>query len=168
MATVKSDPVSISKLSIKTMGCKPGSAKVEDKVMPMCRVMGVARGIKVAPGQDGDATYGLTGTFSGINLVTLQEYISSVCYLPGGIHETVLQPLDELLGGVPARGDQPAIPADPTGELSFAYDIFAAPDTNKAGYHYEARDLVATSRADPFAALKTALAEKPLPSLPAK
>lgn len=155
-AQVASENV-LTKLSLKTMGCTPQSAAVEKKPVPMGRIIGVARGIKEAIGNDGDTVYGLTGNFKGTNIKTGVEYTSGVCYLPGGIQEMVLDPLDAMLAEPDAKGSS----------LNFAFDIFATPADNKAGYSYTAVNLAPATRTDPFAEVMAAIEGKELPRLEA-
>lgn len=160
---IADDEISIvTKMSIKTLGCNPGEAKVRGGDVPVARFMGMARGIKETTGNNGDPTYALTGAFEGINLQNGRKFRSAVLYLPGGIQELILQPLDDALSGTAQA------PADPTASLSFAFDIYSFPATNPAGYSYRAVDLVIAGRADPLADLKSQIANKPLPVLAAQ
>lgn len=148
----------VSKLSNATLGCDPLVVKDKGKgtKAPMYRVLGRATGIKEAKDTNGEVIYGLTGTFQGTNLVTGQTMRSGVAYLPPGIHETILEPLDRELA------------ADTTGAgvaIEFAFDIFAVAAPNKSGYSYEAVDLIPAQRKDPFEDMKKALEGSDLPAL---
>lgn len=146
----------VSKISVGTMGCDASLAKRESRRIPLARVMGIARGIVQKVAQDGGPVYGLTGQFEGTNVQTGQVYQSGVIYLPPGVHEMVLEPLDKAI----ADGDKAA-------SITFALDIFSVPAANKAGYTYESADLAAAKRVDPLADLKAAIENKPLPKLEA-
>ena len=146
----------LTKMSLKTLGCQPAQAKVDQNTVAMARIIGVARGIKTAVGQNGDTVYGLTGNFKGTCIKSGKEYISGVCYLPGGVHELILDPLDAMI----ADGDKAAA-------VNFAFDIFAVPAANPAGYSFTAVNLAPASRADPFAEITSAIAGHKLPVLTA-
>jgi hypothetical protein len=148
----------VSKLSNATLGCDP--LVVKDKAKgtkaPMYRILGRATGIKEAKDTNGEAIYGLSGTFRGTNLLTGVTMSSGVAYLPPGIHETILEPLDKLLS------------EDKAGQgvaLEFAFDIFAVAAPNKSGYSYEAIDLIPAQRSDPFAEMMAQLEGVPTPAL---
>lgn len=148
----------LTKLTLKTMKCKPARAKVDEATVPMARIVGVARGIKPAVGTNGDTTYGLTGNFKGTNIETGEDFFSGVLFLPGGIHEMILDPLDELLANETTKAGA---------ALNFAFDIFARPADNPAGYEYTAHNLAPAARADPFAEINTLIEGKALPKLAA-
>lgn len=149
----------VSKLSNATLGCDP--LVVKDKAKgtkaPMYRVLGRATGIKEAKDTNGEVIYGLTGSFEGTNLLTGQVMRSGVAYLPPGIHETILEPLDKALA------------EDATNQgvtIVFAFDIFAVAAPNKSGYSYEAIDLVSPEkRVDVFADMRADLEGHTLPAL---
>jgi hypothetical protein len=146
----------LTKLTTKTMRCKPALAKVEERTVPMCRISGIARGIKPAVGTNGETVYGLTGNFRGTNIQTGEVFYSGVCYLPGGVHEMILDPLDDLLANESTKSGA---------ALNFAFDIFARPSDNAAGYEYTAVNLAPASRADPFAEIDAMIDGKALPLL---
>jgi hypothetical protein len=144
----------VPKLSIKTLGCNPKEATVAEgqpaKRVFMCRIMGIARNVKGAVGQDGDPVFGLTGQFEGTNNkgVTMS---SGVCYLPSGIQEMIQDPLEALIA------------TDKTAAITFTMDLFAVTAGNKAGYSFAAELISDAQREDPFAALRASAAHKPLP-----
>lgn len=149
----------VSKLSNATLGCDP--LVVKDKAKgtkaPMYRVLGRATGIKEAKDTNGEVIYGLSGSFEGTNLLTGQVMRSGVCYLPPGIHETILEPLDKALAEDTANQGV---------MIQFAFDIFAVAAPNKSGYSYEAQDLVAPEkRVDMFADMRDDIAGHDLPAL---
>lgn len=150
----------LPKMSIKTLGANPKAASVnlekeKAKRVPMVRIMGIARGIKAAVGNDGDPVFGLTGQFEGVNIETGETAQSGVLYLPSGIQELIQDPLESAINA-----------GDKTAAVQFAVDLYAVSATNKAGYSFEADNLAAPEREDPFAALRTALEGKKLPALP--
>lgn len=152
----------LPKMSIKTLGANPKSAVVNfekgepAKKVPLVRIMGVARNIKAAVGNDGDPVFGLTGQFEGVDIATGEVAQSGVLYLPSGIQELIQEPLEAAI----AEGDK-------TAAVTFALDIFAVSATNKAGYSFEADNLASPEREDPFAALRAEIKDKSLPKLPA-
>ena len=155
------EPTILTKMSNKTLGCNPGECVVRGGDVSIARYIGVARGIKKTTGNDGEDTYALVGNFEGINLQNGRRFVSGILYMPGGIQELVLGPLDDLIAGTAD------VPADPNGQIMFGYDIAAYPAANKSGYSYKAIDLASAHKADPLAALKAKLADK-LALLPAK
>lgn len=156
-ATTSGDINLIPKLSIKTLGCNPKQATTAEgepsKKVFMCRIMGIARNVKGAVGQDGDPVFGLTGQFEGTNNKN-ETYSSGVCYLPSGIQEMIQDPLEALIA------------QDKSAAITFTMDLFAVTATNKAGYSFSAELISDAQREDPFAALRQNAARKPLP-LPA-
>lgn len=150
----------VSKLTAATLGCKPEIVKDKAKGTraPLYRIMGRATGIKETKDVNGEVIYGLTGSFEGTNLVTGETMRSGVAFLPPGIHEMILEPLDHALAEA-VQGQ--AV------ELQFGFDIFTVASPNKAGYSYAATDLFPTKRVDPFEEMKAELADKPLPAITA-
>ncbi len=149
----------LPKMSIKTLGANPKSAAVganeAAKKVPMVRIMGIARGIKTAIGNNGDTVFGLTGQFEGVNIATGEVAQSGVLYLPSGIQELIQEPLEGIIA------------EDKNAAVTFAFDIFAVSATNPAGYSFEAELHGQPDREDPFAALRQTLSDAPLPKLPA-
>lgn len=156
----------LTKMSISTMRCNPSACKTVGKEgeggeVPLARLVGKAGGIVEKVGKNGDAVYGLTGTFRGINLQNGKVFTSAVLYLPGGVQEMILLPLDNALTGTEEN------PGDPTSSIEFGFDVFSYPAANPIGYSYSARDLFPAKRIDPLAALMSALEDIPLPQLEA-
>lgn len=149
------DKAILSKLTIATMGCNSGQAKVDQKEVPVARFVGRARGIKEAKGKDGEAVFALSGSFEGTNLQNGRTFASGTLYLPGGVQDLILASLDA------------ALDADATASLDFAFDVYSFPAPNAAGYSYRTIDLFPATRVDPLAELKSALEAKPLPRLAA-
>jgi len=148
----------VSKLSNATLGCDPliVKGKAAGTKAPMYRIMGRATGIKEAKDTNGEVIYGLTGSFEGTNLVTGQVMRSGVAYLPPGIHEMILEPLDKEIA---AAGAGEAV------ALEFAFDVFAVAAPNKSGYSYSAIDLIPATRKDPFDDMRAALEKMNTPAL---
>ena len=148
----------VSKLTSATLGCKPEIVKdmAKGTKAPLYRIMGRATGIKETKDTNGEVIYGLTGSFEGTNLVTGETMRSGVAFLPPGIHEMILEPLDKELADA-----QPGQEV----ELQFGFDIFTVAAPNKAGYTYAATDLFPTKRIDPFEAMKAELEGTSTPAL---
>ncbi len=149
----------VGKLTLKTMGCNGAVATVTKEKTPLARIMGIARNIKAATGQNGDPVFGLTGQFEGTNIQDGKVFNSAVCYLPGGILELILDPLEAILNGDDKQAK--------VNGVAFALDIFAVPDTNKSGYTFVAERLGEQLQADPLAALKAQIGEITMPKFPA-
>lgn len=153
----------LTKMSVSTMGCKPKVASTEEREIALARIAGRASGIKTTEGRGGDATYALTGAFRGKNLQNGLEFQAAVLYLPGGIQELILGPLDDALAG----SEDGTRKADPNASVDFAFDIIAFPAANPIGYSYRAIDLVPAARVDPLADLMAQVGQRPLPQLAA-
>lgn len=142
----------IAKLSVKTMGCNPALGK-EGRVH-IARIFGVANGIKIAKGTNGDILYGVTGDFRGQRPDKPGEtWQSGVLYLPAGINELVLNAVDT---GEVDKNDKPVY-----AEIQFAFDVFSKPASNPAGYQYEATPIVDAKETDKMAELAAALPPMP-------
>lgn len=148
----------LPKMSIKTMGANGAIVHVTKTKTPVIRVYGVARNIKSATGSNGDPVFGLVGQFEGINIADKTTYQSSVLYLPNGIQELIMDPLEVIL-----NGDDKLAKAQ---GVQFALDIFAVPDGNKAGYTFNAAFASDVGRADPLEAMRKSLKSAALPALP--
>lgn len=151
-------PEMVTKLTLKTMGLDGSLAKALKQKVALARVIGIARNIKSAVGNNGDPVFGLTGQFEGTNLHDKKVFKSAVCYLPSGLLELVMDPLEAIL-----NGDDRTAKAQ---GISFAMDIFAVPDGNKSGYTFTAEIVGDAVQADPLAVLKESLTSKALPSVP--
>ena len=148
----------VGKLTLKTMGVNGSIAAALKQDVPLARVRGVARNIKTAVGSNGDPTFGLTGTFRGTRISDGQTFNSGVCYLPSGLLELVMDPLEAILNGDDRQAKAQGV--------TFAMDIFAAPDSNKAGYTYKAKLIGETAQADPLEALEKSISDAALPKYP--
>lgn len=148
----------LPKMSIKTMGANGAIVLVTKAKTPVIRVYGVARNIKSATGANGDPVFGLTGQFEGLNIADKTKFQSSVLYLPNGIQELIMDPLEAILNGDDKLAKSQGV--------QFALDIFAVPDSNKAGYTFNAAFASDVGRADPLEAMRASLKSTPLPALP--
>lgn len=149
------------KLSIKTMGAKPDMVKLADDAdarYPLVRVIGVARGIKSATGNNGDPVFGLTGQFQGTNLKTGEKSVSGVLYLPGGILELIMDPVEAILNGDDRVAKQAGV--------KFAMDIFSVKASNPAGYSFSANNLIDTAQVNPLAEIEGAVGSMKAPAFP--
>ena len=153
-----SDVEILPKISVKTVGADGAAAKVYKKDVPLMRVWGQARNIKATTGNDGSPVFGLTGAFRATNIAEKKEFASAVLYLPGGILEMILDPLEQILNGDDKAAKQNGV--------EFAFDIFSLPATNKAGYTFKAASLIESRQTDPLAAMTEALGKQALPALP--
>lgn len=148
----------LPKISVKTVGADGAIAKVTKTKTPLMRIIGVARNIKSATGQNGDPVFGLTGQFEATNIRDGKVYNSAVCYLPNGILELVMDPLEAVLNGEDRVAKSQGI--------QFAMDIFAVPDSNKSGYTFTAAMISEALQADPLEALKATIGQAALPKMP--
>jgi len=144
----------LPKMSIKTLGANGAVVLVTKTKTPLVRIKGIARGIKVANGNDGSPVFGMTGQFIGLNIADGTEFESGVLYLPGGINEMFLSPLEAALN------------EDKSATIKFALDLFAVPATNKAGYSFEAASLIAATNVDPFAEMSAEADKTAIPAMP--
>lgn len=149
----------VGKLTLKSMGCQGAIVLVTKAKTPLARIVGIARNIKAATGNNGDPVFGLTGQFEGTNIQDGKIFKSAVAYLPNGILELILDPLEAVLNGEDKVAKANGIP--------FALDIFAVPDGNKAGYTFTAEIVGKNLQADPLAALKAQIGEQAMPKFPA-
>ncbi len=152
MADENQGPTILAKMSVKTMGCKPARAKIDDKVVPMAIIVGIARGTTMKMDAKGEPVEALVGDFEGKNIETGELFSSGVCYLPAGIHEQVIS----------------GIKKDGATSVQFALQIDAAPSPNKAGYTYTGRPLEKPTGADPLSALRKHLEATPKLAAPKK
>lgn len=148
----------VSKLSLKTIDCDNSRGKKER--VHLARFFGIASGIKVAKGQNGEPVYGVTGDFRGVNLEKPADtFQSGILYLPGGINEMLLAAVET--GEVDAK-DKPIYR-----EVQFAFDVFAKPATNAAGYQFEATPVIDAKETDVMAELSSKLPPLPGADVPA-
>lgn len=147
----------ITKMTVKGVGANPAKAKADNQKTPLCRIYGTASGVVHKVDNRGEPITGITGNFEGVNLETGEVYKSGVLYLPGGIHEMLLNAVDQ------GEDDDKGKPV--YNSVNFAFDISAVPATNPIGYSYEASQLIEATTADPMAEIRGALPD--LPALPA-
>lgn len=113
------------------------------------RIVGIVSGLKQTVNNDtGEIQNGLKGQFRGISAITEKgdvltapegaKITAGVCYLPGGIQE--------MLEGALAAAQE----SDAKATVQFGLDLFAIPSTNKAGYSFDADNLVAADAVDPL------------------
>ncbi len=161
------------KLTAKALGWDRIAIGSETKKVPaeggrvhLGRIVGIASGLKqTINGDTGEIQNGLKGQFRGLSTrddkgVILEgptgvTVTAGVCYLPGGIQE--------MIEGALAAAQE----SDARATVQFAIDLFAIPATNKAGYSFDAENLVEASEADPLDALLTSAATIAAAALPA-
>jgi hypothetical protein len=116
---------------------KPGA----QEPYPLCRIFGRATNVIVIedPRKTGNTFYALGGSFQAINLHTGEVYASGKCFLPSGIHELVLEPL---------QGDSPA------SSVEFAFDLFSVRSGNLSGYSVIGKSLREVKMSDSMLAMK--------------
>lgn len=128
---------------------------------------GVVTGFKETVDDDkGEIYRGLKGSFKGVSVKAdpdgvIIENRSGVCYLPGGIQD-MIESAWNVATDVTNGGDAKAT-------VSFVINLFAIHATNKAGYSFEADNLIAASKIDPLdALLERAKPQGAIPSLEAE
>jgi len=145
------------KLTVATLGWK--RRNIEEAVekitdtdrVHLARIAGVAVGLKAAKDVNEDIIYGLKGNFRGQSMLTGEMVSSGVCFLPAGIQGMLESELAD------ARKE------DPNATVRFAVDIFAIRAKNKAGYSFNADNILPSETADPVSELLTqAQSEIPL------
>jgi hypothetical protein len=124
------------------------------------RIVGIVAGLRQTINNDtGEVQNGLKGNFRGFTSKVGQDgkpldpITSGVCYLPGGIQE--------MIEGTLASAKE----ADAKATVNFAIDLYAIPATNKAGYSFDADNIVAAEQADPLDMLANQAAQ--IAALPA-
>lgn len=159
----------VGKLTAKALGWDRfaiGGA-TQDTTAPqkMGRIVGIVSGLRqTVNNETGDIQSGLKGNFRGVSTKTLMvpekdkdgndkmkdgkpvmkdtgeaiTVTSGVCYLPGGIQ-------DMIEGALASAKEK-----DAKATVSFAIDLFALKDTNKAGYTFKAETLVEAGERDPL------------------
>jgi hypothetical protein len=137
----------------------------KDKIF-IGRVAGIVTGFKeTLDEKTGNIQLGLKGSFKALGNKpdengVLPEVRSGVCYLPGGIQETVEAAFTEARGS----GENERKGAT----VAFAVDLYVRRANNAAGYSYEAETLMQPQENDPLAMLFADAANaKPVPALPA-
>ena len=161
------------KLTAKALGWDrnaigPAVAKVpaDGGRVHLGRVVGIVSGLKhTVNGDTGEIQNGLKGQFRGLSTRTDkgeivevgkgQAVTAGVCYLPGGIQE--------MIEGALAAAQE----SDARATVQFAIDLYAIPATNKAGYSFDAENLVEASESDPLDTLLSSAATVAAAALPA-
>ncbi len=145
------------KLTVATLGWKRRNIeeaveKITDKDRVLLgRIAGVAVGLKSAKDVNEDIIYGLKGNFRGQSAMTGEMVSSGVCFLPAGIQGMLESELAD------ARKN------DTNATIRFAVDIYAIRSKNKAGYSFNADNILPSETADPVSELlMQAQAEIPL------
>ena len=131
----------ISKITPKTIKTKPGLAKVEEREVACAQIFGIATGTKIKTMPNGDSFTAIVGTFEAVNLHNGEVFRSGEMFLPGGIHETIEEPLKS--------GDDLSI--------RFAFELYAVPADNPIGYSWEAKVLNRPAEHDALADLRQAV-----------
>ena len=116
--------VQITKMSVKGLGCNPGSLK------PLCQILGKATGVKSGEDATGRVWSALVGDFLGVNLEDGKQYRSGKLFLPSGIHETI----ESAVKSLPEDG----------GVVKFALELRSVKASNPIGYSYQAVSLIPT------------------------
>jgi len=161
------------KLTAKTLGWDRVAIGSETKKVPMeggrvllGRIVGIVSGLKQTVNNDtGEVQNGLKGQFRGISsrddtgaIVGIDKGVkvtAGVCYLPGGIQD--------MIEGTLAVAKE----TDAKATVQFAIDLYAIPETNKAGYSFDADTLVKAEESDPLDTLLTMAAADATPALEA-
>lgn len=128
----------ISKITVRDVQANPDMVKtmtepadVAQRRWPLMRVYGVARGIKEVKSNNRttgavDIHLAIQGDFRAVNMKTGVRYASGLLYLPAGIHDLILAPL------------QQAKEANASAELEFGLDVYSRVTSSPAGYGYVA------------------------------
>ena len=125
------------------------------KSTPIAQVYGKASGIKPVVDKDrGEVFNSIVGNFEAVNLETGEVYNSGVLYLPSGIHAMVENAANKLA-------------KDSTETVDFALEIRVVQSANKAGYSYEAVNLIPAALVDPIATIRAQITGRPAPVLEA-
>lgn len=127
----------VSKIVPKTLGNPKAGASVKDgETFLLGRVYGITDGIKqVEIKETGEIFQALRGRFQAVSADETKQYRSGLLYLPGGIHDSYLSGVKDLQEGE---------------TLQFALELRTKPATSKAGYAYDAIDLMPRLVADPM------------------
>jgi len=143
------------------IGSETKKVPAEGGRVPLGRIVGIVSGLKQTVNNDtGEVQNGLKGQFRGIStrndageILAIKDnapqgvtVTAGVCYLPGGIQE--------MIEGALAAAQE----TDPRATVHFGIDLFAIPATNKAGYSFDADNLVDAAEADPLDALLSSAA----------
>jgi hypothetical protein len=124
-------------------------------------IVGIVSGLRQTINNDtGEIQNGLKGQFRGVSTLgedsgkeigdknPARTVTAGVCYLPGGIQE--------MIEGALAAAQDTTSGGDARATVQFALKLFAIPATNRAGYSFDADNLVEATESDPLDALLTA------------
>lgn len=140
------EPVFVTKMSVKGIGCEPGVRQADGKPTVLCHIFGRANGIKMGEDASGNIWQALKGSFAAIDLQHGgAEYRSGKLFLPPGIHETIEQ-------GVLAFGENPN-----NLTIDFALEIRSVKATNPIGYSYQAVNLMPPTTSDELSEIRKAV-----------
>lgn len=150
----------ISKLRAKNLGNPKVAAGFSEqdgaagKIHWLGIIMGKASGTKPHkdPKDETIISHSLTGFFEGTPADTTKPKMrSGICWLPGGIHEMILEQVNS---------------ADEGAVVEFAFKIGTRLATNAAGYEYVTDPIGEAEQADPLADMRLRLSGQ-LTALPA-
>lgn len=124
-------------------------------------IVGLVSGLRQTVNNDtGEIQNGLKGQFRGISTLgddtgkeisktnPARQITAGVCYLPGGIQE--------MIEGSLASAQDTSNGGDARATVQFGIKLYAIPATNKAGYSFDADNLIEAAESDPLEALLTA------------
>lgn len=139
----------VQKLSAKSLGWDRSEigVAIKDGKTLLGRIAGIVDGLKQSINSETqEVQSGLKGNFRGISTKAdkdgvIIEVTSGVCYLPAGVQA--------MIEGSLAQAKE----ADHKATINFAIDLYAIPETNKAGYSFVADSLVEATETDPLASL---------------
>lgn len=142
MAQMERDVSEIGKLTMATIGAGSIAKRVaaEKTELVCCRIFGIASGIKMRKNIAGDLFEAIAGNFEAVNMETGEVFGSGILFLPGGLHEKILEPLKN---------------SDEDITIQFGLEISAFPASNPQGYSWKAKQIVKPETADPLAALRS-------------
>jgi len=162
------------KLTAKTLGWDRNRIGTEVAKVPaqggrveLGTIVGIVSGLRQTVSNDtGEIQNGLKGQFRGVSSLGTDSgkeisdanpaatVTAGVCYLPGGIQE--------MLEGALAQAKE----ADASATVRFGIKLYAIPATNKAGYSFDADNLIEAAESDPLGDLLE-LAGAPVAETPA-
>jgi hypothetical protein len=165
-------PNVIAKLNIKSIGCQPKAAAAlpvgDMRHIYLARIIGMAGGLIQGETELGEY-FALSGKFQGTNMQEGsgpgygETYESGVCYLPPGIHETLVTAVRAAGLLIPEKSDKRStkvmLPIKSGETINFAIDIFVKQDTNASGITYIGKPILPPTAADPLAQIRLAIAD---------
>lgn len=151
---ISGDEVYVSKLTTKTLGCKPDMVKTlpdGQNKLAIARLYGKAAEVKYQEDKNNPGTIHtfFAGNFEGINMQTGESVRSGKLFLPKGISEVVEKAIKD------------AKAKDPKADIAFAFEIRAVKATNPIGYSYEAVALRSPEAEDQLKEMREAIAKMP-------